>query len=127
MKFDNVDSRRLMTPTITGPMSRVTEPYMDGMSAIFNFVPRYMFLSAKLCTVTAELPDLGRCPSRLCSSEMTSAVSSAKTGYHKVDVDTEFSTVCVLTWLATDHSPVPLKFLDRSLENLSHLSSLNIL
>jgi len=78
-------------PTIAGPTSRVTEPYMDGMSAIVNFVPRCMFLSAKLCTVAAKLPDLGRCPSRLCSSDMISAANSTKTGHHEVDVDAELS------------------------------------
>lgn len=75
--------------TIVGPTSWVTEPYIDGMSAIVNFVPCCMFLSAKLCIVAAKLPDLGRCPSRLCSSDMISAANSTKTGHHGVDVDAE--------------------------------------
>ena len=71
---------------------------MDGMSAIVSLVPCCMFLSAKLCTVAAKLPDLGRCPSRLCSSDMISAANSTKTGHHEVDVDVEPSFSFLLLW-----------------------------
>jgi hypothetical protein len=77
------------TLKIMGPTTRVTEPYIDGMSAIVNFVPCCMFLSAKLCTVAAKLPGPGRCPSRLCSSDMISAANSAKAGHHDMEVDAE--------------------------------------
>lgn len=59
------------------------------MSAIVNLVPYCWFLSATLCKVAAKLPDLGRCPSRLCSSDMISAANSRKTRHHEVDVDAE--------------------------------------
>jgi len=63
--------------------------YMDGKSAIVNFVPYCWFLLAKLCTIVAKLPDFGRWPSRLCSSDMISAANSTKVRHHEVDVDAE--------------------------------------
>ena len=83
--------------------------YMDRMSAIVNFVPRCWFLSAMLCTVAAKLPDLGRWPRRLCSSDMISAANSTKTRHHEMDVDAQllfsFPLVSLVWGRSTFQSP----------------------
>ena len=87
-QFDNINFRRLTT-TATIANESGNRIYVDETSAIVNLVPYCWFLSAKLCTVAAKLPDLGRCPSRLCSSDMISAANSTKAGRHEVGVYAE--------------------------------------
>ena len=62
---------------------------MDWMSAIVNLVPCCSFLSAKLCTVAAKLPDLGRWPNLLCSSDIISAANSKKRRHREMDADAD--------------------------------------
>ena len=82
---------------------------MDGMSAIVNFVPCCWFLSAKLCTVAAKLPDLGRWPSRLCSSDMISAANSTRVRDCEQDVDAEplFSSLLLFSVWGRGSSGAP--------------------
>jgi len=83
---------------------------MDEMSPIVNFVPCCLFLSAKLCILAAKLPDLGRCPSRLCSSDMICAANSTKMRHHEVDVDAKplFSFLLLFLVWGEGRSPEPL-------------------
>ena len=79
VRLQYVESLTIITSTRRGWRLWTTRGiYKVGMSAIVNFVPRCWFLSAKLCTVAAKLPDLGRWPNRLCSSDMISAANSTK-------------------------------------------------
>ena len=92
------------------------------MSEIVNFVPYCRFLSAKLCTVAAKLPDLGRWPSRLCSSDMTSEANSTKVRHH-VDmyVEPSFSFLLLRSVWGEERflGPLDEPFVSSSLPRLS--------